>query len=179
VSRIGKAPIALPAQVKTKMEDGVLTVTGPKGTLEHALRPGMTLEITDQTIIVHRADDDRKTRALHGLTRSLIANLVTGVTQGFTRSLDVTGVGYRSELKGSTVVLSLGYSHPINFTLPEGISATIDKQNQIVISGCDKQKVGATAAKIRSFRSPEPYKGKGVRFTEERVRRKVGKSGGK
>jgi large subunit ribosomal protein L6 len=137
----------------------------------------MSVEISDDHIVVKRPNDHRRIRAFHGLTRSLINNIVVGVTQGFERVLEVNGVGYRSEVQGKTLVLNLGYSHPISFTLPDGVTAQVDKQNRITIQGCDKQAVGETAAKIRSFRPPEPYKGKGIKFAEETIRRKVGKSG--
>ena len=179
MSRVGKVPIPIPSGVKIDLENGILKVTGPKGSLQHTLPEGVSLDITKESIIVTRADDHRKNRALHGLTRSIISNLVTGVTQGFERALEITGVGYRSEVQGNVLVLSLGYSHPIHFTLPENITVKVDKQNRITIEGCDKQRVGETAAKIRAFRPPEPYKGKGIRFAEERIRRKVGKTAAK
>ena len=179
MSRVGKLPIPIPSGVKVNLEDSTLKVTGPKGSLEHTVSEGVSLDITEESITVTRADDHRKNRALHGLTRSIVSNLVTGVTQGFARVLEITGVGYRSEVQGTTLVLSLGYSHPINFPLPEGITAQVDKQNRITIEGCDKQRVGETAAKIRAFRPPEPYKGKGIKFAEERIRRKVGKTAAK
>jgi len=179
VSRIGKLPIPVPSGLKISLDKGILKVTGPKGSLEHMLRPGMSVEVTNENIIVKRADENRKTRALHGLSRTLIANLIIGVTKGFERILDISGVGYRAEVKGNVLTLTLGYSHPINFTLPPNITATVDKQNRIVVEGCDKQKVGDVAAKIRSFRPIEPYKGKGIKFAEEKVRRKVGKTGAK
>jgi len=179
VSRIGKVPIPVPSGVKIDLENGILKVTGPKGSLQHTLPAGINLDITKENIIVTRADDHRKNRALHGLTRSIISNLVTGVTQGFERVLEISGVGYRAEVQGNALVLSLGYSHPIHFTLPENITAKVDKQNRITIEGCDKQRVGETAAKIRSFRPPEPYKGKGIKFAGERIRRKVGKTAAK
>jgi large subunit ribosomal protein L6 len=165
--------------VKIDLANGILKVTGPKGSLQHTLAAGVSLDITKEHIIVTRADDYRKNRALHGLTRSIVSNLVTGVTQGFERVLEITGVGYRSEVQGNALVLSLGYSHPIHFILPENITAKVDKQNRITIEGCDKQRVGETAAKIRAFRPPEPYKGKGIKFAEERIRRKVGKTAAK
>ncbi|MBW1679087.1 MAG: 50S ribosomal protein L6 [Deltaproteobacteria bacterium] len=179
MSRIGKVPIPIPSGVKLNLEedDGVLQVTGPKGTLEYVLSSGINLEITQENIIVKRPDDHRKNRALHGLNRSIIYNLIIGVTQGFERVLEISGVGYRSEVKGNVLILNLGYSHPIHFPLPENITARVDKQNRIIIAGCDKQKVGDTAAKVRAFRPPEPYKGKGIKFIEEKIRRKVGKSG--
>jgi large subunit ribosomal protein L6 len=179
VSRIGKLPIPVPSGVKISLDNGILKVTGPKGSLEHMVRPGMSVEVTSENIIVKRADENRKTRELHGLTRTLIANLVIGVTKGFERILDISGVGYRAEVKGNVLILTLGYSHPINFTLPPSITATVDKQNRITVEGYDKQKVGDVAAKIRSFRPVEPYKAKGIKFAEEKVRRKVGKTGAK
>lgn len=179
MSRIGKQPIPIPKGVKVNLENGRLKVTGPKGSLECGLRSEIQVEVTEESILVKRPSDYHKTRALHGLTRSLINNIVTGVTKGFERALDISGVGYRSELQGNTLVLNLGYSHPIRFTLPEGVSARVEKANRIVVEGCDKQLVGETAAKIRGFRPPEPYKGKGIKLAEETIRRKVGKSGGK
>ena len=179
MSRIGKVPIPIPSGVKISLDNGILKVTGPKGILEYIVRPGTSLEVTTETIIVKRADDNRKTRALHGLTRTLISNILTGVTKGFERILDISGVGYRAEVKGNSITLTLGYSHPIVFDLPQAITATVDKQNRITIEGCDKQQVGEVAAKIRSFRPVEPYKAKGIKFAEEKVRRKVGKSGAK
>jgi large subunit ribosomal protein L6 len=158
VSRIGKLPIPVPSGVKISLDKGILKVTGLKGSLEHMLRPGMSVEVTNENIIVKRADENRKTRALHGLSRTLIANLIIGVTKGFERILDISGVG---------------------FTLPPSITATVDKQTRIIVEGCDKQKVGDVAAKIRAFRPVEPYKAKGIKFAEEKVRRKVGKTGAK
>ena len=179
MSRIGKLPIPVPSGVKISLEKGILKVKGPKGSLEHMVRPGISVEITSENIMVKRVDENRKTRALHGLSRTLIANLITGVTKGFERILDISGVGYRAEVKGTVLTLTLGYSHPINFTLPPSITATVDKQNRITVEGCDKQEVGDTAAKIRAFRPVEPYKAKGIKFPEEKVRRKVGKTGAK
>jgi len=179
VSRIGKLPIPVPSGVKISLDKEILKVRGPKGSLEHMLRPGMSVEVTTENIIVKRADENRKTRALHGLSRTLIANLIIGVTKGFERILDISGVGYRAEVKGNVLILTLGYSHPINFTLPPSITATVDKQTRIIVEGCDKQKVGDVAAKIRAFRPVEPYKAKGIKFAEEKVRRKVGKTGAK
>lgn len=179
MSRIGKLPIPIPAEVKVTLENDVLKVSGPKGALEHLIRPGITVEVKEGNILVKPVDDNRKTRALYGLTRSLIANLITGVTKGFERILDISGVGYRAEVNNNTLILTLGYSHSIIFTLPPNITATVDKQNRIVVGGCDKQKVGEVAAKIRAFRPVEPYKAKGIKFVEEKVRRKVGKTGAK
>ena len=177
MSRIGKLPIQIPSGVKVAQKSNVLTVNGPKGILEHVLVPGMTLEITQESIVVKRPDDQRKNRAFHGLTRSIISNLITGVTKGFEKKLEISGMGYRSEVKGNVIILNLGYSHPVEFALPENITASVDKQNRITVAGCDKQLVGETAAKIRAFRSPEPYKGKGIKLVDEKIRKKVGKSG--
>ena len=177
MSRIGKLPIPIPSVVKVNLKNDVLTVVGPKGSLEHVLAPGMGLEITQESIVVKRPDDQRKNRSFHGLTRSIISNLITGVTNGFEKILEVSGMGYRAEVKGNTLVLNLGYSHPVEFVIPENITASVDKQNRITVEGCDKQKVGETAAKIRAFRPPEPYKGKGIKFVDEKIRKKVGKSG--
>jgi len=179
VSRIGKLPIPIPSGVTVDLKNSILKVTGPKGCLQHTIPAGVSLDITQESITVTRIDDHRKNRALHGLTRSIISNLVTGAAHGFRRVLEITGVGYRSEVQGDTLVLSLGYSHPIRFTLPEGITAEVDRQNRITIEGYDRQRVGETAAKIRACRPPEPYKGKGIKFAEERIRRKVGKTGAK
>jgi large subunit ribosomal protein L6 len=179
MSRIGRLPIGIPSGVTVTLEEGILKVTGPKGSLQYGIMPGITLEIGQKDIQVNRADNHRTNRALHGLTRSLINNLIIGVTKGFERVLDIVGVGYRAEVKDSALILNIGYSHLITFSLPEHITAKVDKQNRITIEGCDKQKVGETAAKIRAFRPPEPYKGKGIKFAEERIRRKVGKSGAK
>jgi len=179
MSRIGKQPIAIPSGVKVEFHNGVLKASGPKGSLEYRVRPEIEVQISEGTILVKRPNDERRNRAYHGLTRSLINNIVVGVTKGFERSLEINGVGFRSEVQGNTLVLNVGYSHPIRFDLPQGISARVEKQNRIVVEGCDKQAVGETAAKIRAFRPPEPYKGKGIKYAEETIRRKVGKSGGK
>ncbi|MBN2467602.1 MAG: 50S ribosomal protein L6 [Deltaproteobacteria bacterium] len=177
MSRVGKLPIPIPSGVKVKLENGVFTVIGPKGSLAQTVVPEMGFEITQESIVVKRPDDQRRNRAYHGLTRSLISNLITGVTVGFQKVLELSGVGYRAEVKENMLVLNLGYSHPITYVLPQNVTATVDKQNRIVIEGCDKQVVGETAATIRAFRPPEPYKGKGIKLAEERILRKVGKSG--
>ncbi|MFH0812355.1 MAG: 50S ribosomal protein L6 [Pseudomonadota bacterium] len=179
MSRIGKLPIPILIGVKVNLENRVLKVTGPKGSLEYALQPGIDIDVNQENIVVKRTDDHHNTRALHGLTRSLISNSITGVAKGFERILDIVGVGYRAEVKENSLILNLGYSHPVNFILPENITAKVEKLTRIIIEGCDKQKVGEVAAKIRAFRPPEPYKGKGIRFVEERIRRKAGKSGAK
>ncbi|MBI4621219.1 MAG: 50S ribosomal protein L6 [Desulfobacterales bacterium] len=177
MSRIGKLPIPVPKGVEIVFEDATLKVKGTKGELTQGVDGRIGLTFDSEKIVVNRKDDDKKTRALQGLTRSLIANMVEGVTKGFTKTLNIVGVGYRAELKGDILGLNLGYSHPIEFVLPEGVNAQVDKQVKITIEGIDKQLVGEVAAKIRSFRRPEPYKGKGILYSDERIRRKIGKSG--
>jgi large subunit ribosomal protein L6 len=176
MSRIGKKPISIPKGVEVKLEDDVIAIKGPKGSLERRVHPRVTLRIDSDFIVASVADQTKESRACHGLFRALIANMVTGVTNGFERGLEIVGVGYRAELKDRTAIFHLGYSHPINFELPEGIEAKIDK-TKVTLSGIDKELLGKTAAKIRSFRKPEPYKGKGVKYAEETIRRKAGKAG--
>ncbi len=178
MSRVGKMPIVMPQGVRVNLQGPVVQVEGPKGTLNHEIPDGLKLEIADNRIAVVRTSEQTKTRALHGLTRTLIANMVLGVTQGFKKELEVVGVGYRADVSNNVVNLSLGYSHPINFALPEGIKAKVDRQ-VITIEGIDKGLVGQTAAKIRSLRKPDVYKGKGIRYLGEVIRTKVGKSGAK
>ena len=177
MSRIGKLPIPVPKGVEIIFEDTTLRVKGAKGELTQKIDERIGLTFDSEEIVVNRKDDDKKTRALHGLTRSLIANMVKGVTEGFTKTLNIVGVGYRAELKGDILNLNLGYSHPIEFVLPEGVNAQVEKQVKITVEGIDKQLVGEVAAKIRSFRRPEPYKGKGILYSDEKIRRKIGKSG--
>jgi large subunit ribosomal protein L6 len=179
MSRIGKLPIEIPQGVKVLIKDSVVKVEGPKGTLSRVLTEGVTVATTDKSLVVTRVDDGIKSRSAHGLTRTLINNMVIGVTKGYETTLDITGVGYRAEAKGPVLNLSLGYSHPINFPLPQGISVEVDKMTKIVVKGIDKELVGQTAAKIRSFRAPEPYKGKGIRYADEVILRKAGKTGKK
>jgi large subunit ribosomal protein L6 len=179
MSRVGNKPITVPEKIKLTMQDRVLTVQGAKGTLSRSIHPAVELDIDNGTINVKTVKDDQKSRALQGLTRSLVNNMVVGVTAGFERVLEISGIGYRAEMKGKTLVLNLGYSHPINFDLPEGISATVDRNNVIKLSGIEKEKLGQTAATIRQFRPPEPYKGKGIKFAGEYIRRKAGKTGTK
>ncbi len=179
MSRIGKLPIEIPQGVKVLIKDSVVKVEGPKGTLSRVLTEGVTVATTDKSLAVTRVDDGIKSRSAHGLTRTLINNMVIGVTKGFETTLDITGVGYRAEAKGPILNLSLGYSHPINFPIPQGISVEVDKMTKIVVKGIDKELVGQTAAKIRSFRGPEPYKGKGIRYADEVILRKAGKTGKK
>lgn len=179
MSRIGKKPIEIPAGVKVDVSGQTIKVEGPKGRLERQVHDLVQVALEADRLVVATSDGQANT-ALQGLTRTLLANMVTGVTTGFTRVLEIHGVGYRAELKGSALNLSLGYSHPIEYPLPEGISATYDqKANRITLSGIDKELVGATAAKIRAFRKPEPYKGKGVKYADERILRKAGKAGKK
>ncbi|PLX97761.1 MAG: 50S ribosomal protein L6 [Desulfuromonas sp.] len=177
MSRIGKLPIAIPAGVKVALDGNKMTVTGPKGTLSRELHERMTIAVETDQIVVTRPTDDKQDAALHGLTRALINNMVVGVTTGFQRNLEINGVGYRAEVSGNVLTLSLGYSHPVVYTLPEGISVEVEKQTKLSVSGIDKQLVGSAAAKIRSFRKPEPYKGKGIKYADEKIVRKAGKAG--
>ncbi|MCP4503459.1 MAG: 50S ribosomal protein L6 [Deltaproteobacteria bacterium] len=180
MSRIGTKPIPVPNGVKVTANGMEIKVEGPKGKLSLNAHSMMKVKIEEKSITVERPDDSRKAKSLHGLTRTLISNMVVGVSEGFKRELDIKGVGYRAEVKGKTLNLTLGYSHPIAYPLPEGITAAVDgKKTHITIDGVDKQLVGSTAAKIRSFRKPEPYGGKGVRYSDERIIRKEGKAGGK
>ncbi|MEI6207822.1 MAG: 50S ribosomal protein L6 [Desulfuromonadales bacterium] len=179
MSRIGKLPIEIPNGVKISYNDSVLTVQGPNGFLSRQIMPNVSLSMSQLVIEVSRNDETNTARSAHGLTRTLINNMVVGVTKGFQVNLEINGVGYRAEVKGSELVLSLGYSHPINFTIPNGISIEVDKMTKLSVKGFDKELVGQTAAKIRSFRSPEPYKGKGIKYTNEIILRKAGKTGKK
>ncbi len=179
MSRIGKKPIAIPAGVKVVQNGTTLTVEGPKGKLTRELTSRVDVAVEADQVVVSCPDNAEKTDHLHGLTRTLIANMVDGVTKGYERILEINGVGYRAEAKGSVINLSLGYSHPIEYPLPAGITAEVEKQTKIFVRGIDKELVGATAAKIRSFREPEPYKGKGIKYAEERILRKAGKTGKK
>jgi len=179
MSRVGKKIIDIPAKTSVAYKDRELVVKGEKGTLSRTIHPAVDLAIKDNTISVTIDKEDRQTRSLQGLTRSLVANMVAGVSKGFEKTLEINGIGYRAEMKGKSIVLNLGYSHPIDFPLPEGISATVDKNNVIKLSGIDKEKVGQTAASIRKLRAPEPYKGKGIKYAEEYIQRKAGKTGTK
>ena len=178
MSRIGRAPIAVPAGVEVSIADNnVVTVKGPKGTLVEQFHPNMTITLADGVITVTRPNDLKENRALHGLTRSLLHNMVVGVTEGFKKELDVNGVGYRVAKEGNKLVMNLGFSHQVTMEEIEGISIEVPSANKIVISGVDKQKVGQFAAEVREKRPPEPYKGKGIKYTDEVIRRKEGKTG--
>ncbi|HWO46985.1 MAG TPA: 50S ribosomal protein L6 [Solirubrobacterales bacterium] len=175
MSRIGRKPIELPEAVTVELAPGRVAVKGPKGELDQRLSPEMKVEQDESTITVQRPTDRGEHRALHGLTRSLIANMVEGVTDGFEKRLQIQGVGYRAKAQGKALELSLGFSHPINMKAPDGIDFEVPQPTEIIVRGIDKQLVGETAAQIRRHRPPEPYKGKGVRYADEQVRRKVGK----
>ncbi len=179
MSRIGKLPVAIPAGVEVKLEDGnVITVKGPKGTLTRKLVDEMDIKVETAEVTVTRPNDLKRNKQLHGLTRTLIFNMVEGVTKGYTKELEINGVGYRAAKSGKKLTLTLGYSHPVEMEDPEGIETKVDG-NKITVSGIDKEKVGQFAAEIRSKRAPEPYKGKGIKYTTETIRRKVGKTGKK
>ena len=179
MSRIGRLPVSVPAGVEVKIaENNVVTVKGPKGTLEKALPVEMSIKLEDGNVVVTRPSDLKKMKALHGLTRTLIQNMVIGVSQGYEKTLEVNGVGYRASKQGKKLVLNLGYSHPVEMEDPEGLESKVEG-NKIVVSGIDKEKVGQYAAEIRDKRRPEPYKGKGIKYADEVIRRKVGKTGKK
>lgn len=178
MSRIGRLPVDIPAGVEvTVAEDNKVTVKGPKGTLFESLPAEMDIKVENNQVLVSRPNDLKKMKSLHGLTRSLIANMVTGVTKGYEKVLEINGVGYRAQKQGKKLILSLGYSHPVEMEDPEGIETVLDGQNKITVKGISKQKVGQFAAEIREKRKPEPYKGKGIKYADEVIRRKVGKTG--
>jgi large subunit ribosomal protein L6 len=179
MSRIGKAPIAVPDKVKINLDQPGISVEGPKGSLSMPLSDLIKVDIEGSEIRVSTASEHRKARAMHGLTRSLIQNMVTGVTDGFTKSLEIVGVGYRAEATAETLTLNVGYSNPVVFPIPDGISIDVEKNLLINVRGIDKQQVGEIAAQIRRIRKPEPYRGKGIKYVGEYIRRKVGKAGGK
>ena len=180
MSRIGKAPIALPSGVEVSVSGNTVTVKGPKGALTRELVGGITVRTEDGNVLVERPNDERMSRSLHGLSRALVNNMVVGVTQGFAKELDIVGVGYRAELKGpSALRLNLGFSHPVDVAAPEGVTFEVPVQTRVIVKGIDKETVGQVAANIRSIRKPEPYKGKGVRYLNERILRKAGKAGKK
>lgn len=177
MSRIGRLPIEIPAGVEVKLDGSVVSVKGPKGELSLTVAQPIEVKVEEGQVLVTRPDDERESRALHGLTRTLISNNIIGVTAGYTKDLEVVGTGYRVMAKGSDLEFALGFSHPVNVAAPEGITFKVDGQNKISIQGIDKQLVGETAANIRKIRPPEPYKGKGIRYAGEQVRRKAGKAG--
>ncbi len=181
MSRIGNKSVAIPSGVTVEVKSGILHVTGSKGTLTYAMLPEVTINVEDNVAKVVRKDDSKAARARHGLTRALLANMVKGVSDGYSKQLEIIGVGYKAALKGKTLQLNLGYSHPIDFVIPADIEIVQDEKNKnlITVKGADKQLVGQTAAQIRELRPPEPYKGKGIRYSDEYVRRKVGKAAGK
>jgi large subunit ribosomal protein L6 len=179
MSRVGKSPVQIPEKTKVEINGSHIKVTGPKGTLERNLHPDVTAKLDGEQVIVTRPNDQKRIRALHGLTRALINNMVVGCSKGYQRELLMVGVGYRAEMKDKALVLYLGYSHPIAFIPPEGVDVSVQpKESKITVEGIDKELVGLTAAKIRSFRKPEPYKGKGIRYIDEQVRTKAGKTAG-
>jgi large subunit ribosomal protein L6 len=177
MSRIGKSPIELPSGVEVKVSGAIVTVKGPKGSLTQEIQPSISVAIEDGTVTVSRESDERQVRALHGLTRSLINNMVIGVTEGYSKELTAVGVGYRAALKGNQLDLQVGFSHPVSIEAPDGITFDVPEPTKIIVSGIDKQMVGQVAANIRAVRPPEPYKGKGIRYSDEHVRRKAGKAG--
>jgi large subunit ribosomal protein L6 len=179
MSRVGKQPVLIPDKIKVTYKNRSLTVEGEKGKLSRSIHPAVDLKIEDSVMNVTMVTADRRSRALQGLTRSLVANMITGVAQGFERNLEINGIGYRAELSGKQIIFNVGYSNPVNYDLPEGITATVAKNNNIKLIGIDKQKVGLAAAAIRRIRPPEPYKGKGIKYAEEHIRRKAGKTGTK
>jgi large subunit ribosomal protein L6 len=179
MSRVGKKPIPIPNKTKVSFKDGIITVEGEKGKLTRTIHNAVGLDMQDNEIRVTMEKETREIRALQGLTRSLVANMVTGVSAGFEKILEINGIGYRAEVSGNKIVLNLGYSHPINFEIPKGISAEVDRNNTIKLSGIDKEALGHVAASIRRLRPPEPYKGKGVKYAHEKIQRKAGKTGAK
>jgi large subunit ribosomal protein L6 len=179
MSRIGKKPVAVPKNVTATVDGRHIKIKGPKGELERSLHPAMEIAIEGGTIVVRRPSDESEHKALHGLTRTLVANMVEGVTQGFQKSLEIVGVGYKAETRPYGLQLALGFSHPIEYRAPKGIKLTAPQPTAITIEGADKELVGQVAAELRSLRPPEPYKGKGIKYTGEQIRRKAGKAGGK
>lgn len=180
MSRIGRMPVVIPKGVEVKADEKTVRVKGPKGELTSAIPAGLTVTVDDGAVKIARSGDEPHMRSVHGLLRSLVANSVEGVTKGFTRELEISGVGYKAEVKGKSVLFTLGYSHPIDFSIPEGIAVAVDaKAGRMTVTGADKQRVGQTAAEIRKLRVPDPYKAKGIKYANEVIKRKVGKAGGK
>jgi large subunit ribosomal protein L6 len=176
MSRVGRKPVALPKGVTVAVKDGAVNVKGPKGELKRSIPLGVSLKTSAAELLFERADDSRENRAKHGMLRALVANMVRGVSEGFERKLEINGVGYRADVAGQKLNMALGFSHPVVFELPKGISAKVDK-NLVILSGIDREVLGETASKIRAIRPPEPYKGKGIKYVEETIKRKVGKTG--
>ncbi len=178
MSRIGKKPITFPKNVKISQSGGIVKVEGPKGTLSSKLPEGITMVVSENNLAIERSSEDRLVRSYHGLARTLISNMVTGVSAGFEKGLEISGVGYRAEVAGSTLKLVLGFSSPVEYTIPKGIDVKVDKQVNMVVSGINKELVGRVASEIRSLKKPEPYKGKGIKYAGEYIRRKAGKAAG-
>jgi len=176
MSRVGRKPIAVPAGVKVSVSEAVLEIQGPKGRLQTPVPPGIRFSLDGSQLVCQRTGDERRLRAFHGLARALAHNAIRGVTEGFSKDLDIVGVGYRAQVEGNKVVLSLGFSHPVEYPIPEGIKIAVDKQTRVTISGIDRQKVGQVAAEIRSLRRPDPYKQKGIRYVGEVIKKKAGKA---
>jgi large subunit ribosomal protein L6 len=179
MSRVGKKIIPVPAGVKINVQEESVDVQGPKGKLTTRIPQGISFELSEGNLTAKRASESKQHRALHGLARSLVANAVKGVTEGFKKDLEIVGIGYRAELRGNSMVFSLGYSHPIEYPIPSGINITVEKQTRLQVSGIDRQKVGQVSAQIRSLRKPDPYKNKGIRYAGEKLKKKVGKTGAK
>lgn len=177
MSRIGKLPIVIPQGVKVALTGDVIKVEGPKGTLSQKVNPGVAMSVADGKIVFSRPAESREARTVQGLMRSLVANMVAGVNQGFERRLEIAGVGYRAEVQGDSIVMSLGFSHPVKYALPKGVKAEVEKQTLIILKGADKQVLGQAAANIRGLKPPEPYKGKGIKYQDEKILRKAGKAG--
>lgn len=175
MSRVGKQPISIPSGVSVKLHDNVIEVKGPKGQLDRQLSDNLDIEIIGDTVKVSRRDDEWRSKSLHGLTRSLVANMITGVSSGFSKSLEIQGRGYRANVEGEVLIVEVGFSHPIRYQMPEGINIEVESNTNIVVMGVDKEQVGQVAAKIRAFRPPEPYQGKGIRYRGEYIARKAGK----
>jgi large subunit ribosomal protein L6 len=178
MSRIGRKPIPVPQGVKVQVDGGTVRAEGPKGKLTQAVPAGLSAKLEKDLLVISRTGDDRRLRALHGLARALVANMVSGVKNGFERKLEIVGIGYRAQMQGRAIQLALGYSHPVVFPLPEGVTAEIEKQTAITLRGPDKAVLGETAARLRMLRKPDPYKGKGIKYANEVIRRKVGKKAG-